>query len=176
MKATKPLLLLMALSVAASIAFAGVFVYYPVSVSVSQAAPPVVFDTGSNANKQDLDGTIDVSISENYTKVNIQLHPTYQKTYYQDILHINNTGSSTYYVSIRVTHPAYNLPAGSTAYMYVNGTQVNLMVENTTSIGQINPGQILQVDFEFNIPGGNHLVTDSIEIQLIYSPESTPPP
>lgn len=78
-------------SILASIVFASVFVYYPASIQVSPTAPPVIFSEGDNSNQRDLYGqTITTTIDETGTSVLINLHPTYRRTYYLDVLRIKN--------------------------------------------------------------------------------------
>ena len=170
-------LLLIPLLLGTVLAVAAVFVYYPGSMTVQQTAPPVVFQLGANAGQPDLGSgnTIAVSIGANQTSVTMTLHPTYQKTYYQDILRIVNNDVQAYYLYIRVNTPA-SLPTGGSAVMYVNGVPVDLTVAGTTQIGIINGGTTWQVDVEFYFPEGVPLTTTSVSFDVIYSPEAATPP
>lgn len=160
-----------------AVVFASVFVYYPLNVTVSPTSAPVVFQTGTNAGGTDLGGnTITVSLGSNAASADITVHPTYQTTYYEDVLRLVNTDSSTtYYVTIRV-----NTAVGSgftTAKLIVNGVQVDLTATGDTTIGQIPASGSWQVDLQFVVPEGSPLPSSSTaSIQVIYSPSSGTPP
>jgi len=182
-RSNKKLLLLALLAMIPVItASAAVFVYYPMNVSIQQQAPPVVFALGSDANKADLGGqTITVSLGANQTSATLTLHPTYQTAYYQDILHIKNTGSSSYNAYLRISTPL-SLPSGGTASLIVhlsNGTNasISLTSSGTVSLGSIASGNDWQIDLQIYIPEGNPTVSTSASISIIYTPESgvTPP-
>lgn len=169
-------LLALLVFISAITAMAAVFVYYPLKVNVQQQSPPVQFATGSNSGKADLDGqSIGVNIGTNKTSVTLSLHPTYQITYYKNILNITNNGTNTYQVYIRVTTPM-TLPSGGYAIMYIiNGTTsytVNLTTTGTTTIGPITPGSSWEVDIKIYIPSGQPLISTSGSLNLIYTPES----
>ena len=178
----KGLLLALLLLIPAVATLAAVFIYYPMNVSIQQQAPPVQFSPGTNANQPDLEGqTIGVSIGTNKTSVTLSLHPTYQRAYYKDILAIQDSGSQSYQVYIKVDTPV-SLPSGGYAKLYViNGTTaeytVDLTSTGTVTIGQINPGDSWSVDVEIYIPEGNSLISTTSSVSLIYTPESgeTPP-
>lgn len=177
----KLLLLALLIALPISVAVAAVFIYYPMHVNVQQLAPPVQFATGTNSGQSDLEGqTIGVSIGENKTSVTLSLHPTYQRAYYKDILHIKNTGTSTYQVYVRVDTPI-SLPTGGYAKMYIitpsNTYTVDLTTTGTTTIGSMASGADWQVDVEIYIPEGNPTITGSASVSLIYTPETgeTPP-
>ena len=177
----KLLLLAVLLVIPAMVAVATVFIYYPMNVNIQQQSPPVQFATGSNSGQADLEGqTITTDIGANKTSVTLSLHPTYQRSYYQDILHITNGGTQNYQVYIRVDTPM-TLPSGGYAKMYIiNGTSkytIDLTTTGTTTIGTIPSGNTWQVDVEIYIPEGNTLTTTSASVSLIYTPETgeTPP-
>jgi len=181
MRNTKALLALVALAAAASVAFASVFVYYPVSVSVSPVAPPIIFENGSNANQPDLAGnTISVAIGANQTSVAITVHPTYQITYYKNITIINNTDTANaYYVTIRVNTALPATYAGSELIIQTatGPVAVNLTATGDTVIGQIPAGGSWEVDLKFVIPEGAPLpAAATASIQLIYSNSAETPP
>jgi hypothetical protein len=123
---TTPLIALL-IAVVISIAFASVFVYYPMAVTLQPVQPPVYFETGSNAGAYDLGGsgtpytsnTIYVSIGSNATSLNITVHPTYQVTYYKNVSIVYNNDGKSYKVCFRVNTPLSNLPSGSKAYLYI---------------------------------------------------------
>jgi hypothetical protein len=104
---TTPLIALL-IAVVISIAFASVFVYYPMEVILQPVRPPVYFETGSNAGAYDLGGsdttsnTISVSIGSNGASLNITVHPTYQTTVYKNVTKIVNRDSKGYNVWINI--------------------------------------------------------------------------
>ncbi|RLE98970.1 MAG: hypothetical protein DRJ57_03040 [Thermoprotei archaeon] len=176
-----------ALALVLTAAMASVFAYYPVSLSIQGAAPPIELEAGGNAGQADLSGTIDVTVGANKTSLTVTLHPTYQTTYYKDIARIRNTDTAnTYYVWIRVVTPTTPaLPSGSTAQLIVKtsagGTAatVDLTTSGTTGPITLSAGDYLQLDFKFSIPEGVQLssfqgVTASIEV--IYSTQSAEAP
>jgi len=125
---TTPLIALL-IAVVISIAFAGVFVYYPMTVTLQPVQPPVYFAVGTNSNKDDLgnsvsdttytSNTIYVSIISSGTSLDITVHPTYQVTYYKNVAIVyNNDPTKAYKVCFRV-ETSLNLPAGSEAYLYI---------------------------------------------------------
>ncbi|MGC9011912.1 hypothetical protein, partial [Thermogladius sp.] len=95
MRFDRRVLALVAVAVFTSIVFASVFVYYPVSVTVSPVSPPVYFEYGTNANQPDLGGanTIDVTLGANKTSLTITIHPTYWVSYYKNVSLIVNGDS-----------------------------------------------------------------------------------
>ena len=182
----KKLYLLIALAVAAAAVNAAVFAYYPITVNIT-GVRPVVFDYGSNANQPDL-GTgnnIAVTLGSNRTSVTIEIHPTYQYTYYHNITLVRNidTGKA-YYVAFRVTQPITGWPPGSVAKMIVytsGGTkviEVDLKQQYTTGwIGPLSAGDYYRIDFYIYYPEGYPLPNNTqVEVQLIYSPQNTEAP
>jgi len=165
------------------IAAAAVFVYYPVTISISPVTPPIIFTGGTNSNQTDLAGnTIDVYLGKNWTSATLNLHPTYQTTYYTDVLRIKNQDQSgnSYNVYIRVVTPV-SLPSGSTAKLEINnGTEtktVDLTTAGDTLLGSLSAGSEWIVNVTITIPEGNKLVSStSASLQLIYSPETETPP
>ena len=200
MRFERRLLALVSLAVFASIVFASVFVYYPASITVSPVSPPVQFAPGSNANQDDLGygNKIAVSIGPNAASLAVTIHPTCQVTYYKNITVINNIGSKTYYVYLRVQRPATGLPSGSQLILYIynanasrnlsgypqptptNGSYVaslNLTTSNSTSQITLSSGSWLELDVYVYIPEGTTLPS-SVEADLlpVYSPSSTETP
>jgi hypothetical protein len=173
-----PLLLL-------TIAYASVFVYYPMTITTTVVDPPVVFDYGSNANQADLQGsnTISVSISSQNTSITITLHPTYQNTLYKNVSLIKNLDTKAYNVYIRVLTPL-SLPASSVATLQIrslDGTtiiaSVDLLSTGTTSIGSLAAGGIWSMWVSYTIPEqSSPPPTTSATLQLIYTPSSETPP
>lgn len=181
MRNTKALLALVALAAAASVAFASVFVYYPVSVDVSPVNPPIVFAAGSNAGQPDLGGnTITVDIGANQASVSVTVHPTYQRTYYKSIAVIDNTDTSNaYYITVRVNAALPAEYAGSQLIVQTAGGPVTVDLTSTgdTAIGQIPAGSQWEVDLKFSIPEGAPLPSPaSAGIELIYSTSAETPP
>jgi len=123
---TTPLIALL-IAVVISIAFASVFVYYPMAVTLQPVSPPVYFDAGANSNQNDLGGSgtpytsniISVSIGSNATYLTITVHPTYQVTYYKNVSIVYNNDGKSYKVCFRVNTPLSNLPPNSKAYLYI---------------------------------------------------------
>jgi len=115
-----PLIALL-IAVVISIAFAGVFVYYPMEVILQPVSPPVYFDEGNNSNQNDLrsGNKISVSIGDNKTSLNIVVHPTYRVTYYKNVSIVYNNDGRSYRVCFRVESPLSNLPPDSEAYLYI---------------------------------------------------------
>lgn len=181
MRNTKALLALVALAAAASVAFASVFVYYPINVSVSPVSPPIVIDPGSNANQPDLAGnTITVNIGANKTSATVTVHPTYQTTYYKNITVIENTDAATsYYVWIRVDTALSAAYSGSQLIIRTasGSVPVDLTTSGDTLIGQIPASGKWEVDLSFSIPEGTALpAAETAVIQLIYSTGTETPP
>jgi hypothetical protein len=118
---TTPLIALL-IAVVISIAFASVFVYYPMAVTLQPVSPPVYFDEGTNSNKSDLGSgnTINVFIGSDKTSLNITVHPTYQVTYYKNVSIVYNNDTKPYEVCFRVVNTNLSsLPPGSKVYLYI---------------------------------------------------------
>jgi hypothetical protein len=122
MNTKRKLIALLAIATLISIVNASVFVYYPITLTISPQNPPVVFSTGSNSNKRDLwDKTITVSIDDD-TRLTIKVHPTLQRNYYYDIAKIENKDTNTYYIKFRVTNPIPITDGRvNEAYLIING-------------------------------------------------------
>jgi hypothetical protein len=168
---------------------ASVFAYYPLSITVSPITPPVVFDEGSNSNQDDLGygNTITVSLGSNNASASVTVHPTYQRTYYMDVLRITNSDSRAYNVYIRVETAITGFPAGSTIQLkiYASGASragtpiatVSLTSPGTVSIGSLDAGRTWEVDVEVYIPEGHTLPSPATaNLRLIYTPSSETPP
>jgi len=174
-------IILLLLASLVGVAFASVFVYYPIEVSVSPVGPPVYFEAGANAGGGDLAGnTIGVTVGSNGASLNVTLHPTYQKTYYKGVAKITNSDSNAYYITVRVVSTFLSLPSGSVALLRIyDGSSfynVDLTSTGDTTIGQISAGASWRIDFYFYIPEGSTLPTsDSASVQLIYSPSAESP-
>jgi len=115
---TTPLIALL-IAVVISIAFASVFVYYPMAVTLQPVQPPVYFATGTNSDQDDLGSgnKISVSIGSNAMSLNITVHPTYQTAVYKSVAKIVNSDSKAYnvYIYVRWTNISITAnPLGST--------------------------------------------------------------
>ncbi len=179
-KRNRKMLLIPVLLGLALTAIAGVFVFYPATVTIQQQYAPVVFDVGSNANKADLEGeTIKVNVPDEGTSAEIIVHPTYQTTKYTDILHIksNTSSGTTYYVYIKVDSTG-GFPSSATASLIIHTDAGDVTIDLTqasstyTFVGTLSPGDVWQVDLETVFPEGNSLTSASITISLAYTPNS----
>lgn len=184
MRPDRRLLLLAAVAVALSLASASVFVYYPIQASLSFVQPPVQLEAGSNAGKADLAGnTISVSIGQNKTSATVTLHPTYQTTYYKDILNITNTDSNVYYINLLVASPP-TLEPGEKVYVIIHNSDYSqetvLDLTTSTSTGWItlNAGSTLYVDIQVYYPEGQPLPSSAqtIGFNLVYSTQNSENP
>jgi len=119
-----PLIALL-IAVVISIAFASVFVYYPMAVTLQPVEEPIYFVESTNSNQNDLGGigrvytsnTISVSIGSNGTSLNITVHPTYQTAVYKSVAKIVNRDQKGYdvWINIRWTNISITAsPLGST--------------------------------------------------------------
>jgi hypothetical protein len=168
-----------------AIAYSGVFVHYPVSVSTSPVSPPVIFLPGSNANAQDIRGNniIEVAISPQNTSLSITVHPTFQNNYYRNVSLIANIDIKAYNVTIRVTTPLSGYPPGSMARLLIfdspsDGNQlasVDLLGTGDTFISQISAGGIWRIDLFIVIPEPTLPQNSTAKLLLIYSPTSEAP-
>ena len=182
---TTPLIALL-IAVVISIAFASVFVYYPMTVTVSAVSPPIKIGYGDNSNQKDLEdgNTILVSIGSNNASLSITIHPTYGVSYYKNISIITNmepSGGKAYYIYIRVVNPI-NLPTGSGSavsgtstkgvaklYIYNKNAQRSLSGFPTPSPGNVN---VVELTTSGTIPIGSLGAGQGYEIDLyIYIPE-----
>jgi len=198
---TTPLIALL-IAVVISIAFAAVFVYYPMTVTVSAVNPPIMIGYGNNSKQNDLgySNTIQVSVGSNNASLSITIHPTYRVSYYKNISIITNTepdGGKAYKIYIRVVTPI-DLPTDSIAKLYIynkeasrrlsgfptpfpaSGSYVNdvdLTETGTTFIGSLGAGQGYEIDLYIYIPEGADLPdTQTIQLYLIYTPSGEQPP
>jgi len=192
----KKRLYVLALLVAAlAIANAAVFVYYPMSVTLQPSRPAVYFEPGSNANKPDVmygDGnTITVTVDSAGAQASITVHPTYQRTYYEDVLKITNQDNQAYYVWLIIDDPISAEGNLTLAKLYVidaNGNTVNSIDLSQTGpvlVGQIPSGATWRIDLEFRITGygsngspnqAPRLSDTTAALRLAYTPSSGTPP
>jgi hypothetical protein len=182
---TTPLIALL-IAVVISIAFASVFVYYPMAVTLQPVQPPVYFAAGTNSNQSDLGGSgtpytsnnISVSIGSNATSLTITVHPTYQVTYYKNVSIVYNNDGKSYKVCFRVVNTNLSsLPPGSKVYLYIysqNGTrslsnyptptpsgylaQIDLTSTGTTCVPTtLDSNKLYEIDLYIYIPEGNNV-------------------
>jgi hypothetical protein len=184
----------LAIAIILSYAFASVFVYYPVTVNLSPVNPPIRFQPGSNANRDDLGGggspytsnTIGVIIGSDGASLTLTLHPTKQHNYYKDVSRIQNTDGKAYYITVRVKNAVNpSLPSSSVARLLIYSdpsgvtlvADVDLLATGDTSASAIPAGAVWRIDLYIKIPEGSAVSgTYTAEIQLIYSPSSETPP
>jgi len=184
--------LLAALAALAALINAAAFAYYPININIT-GTQPVKFYPGSNAGHPDLGAgyNILVQTDDNGSSVEINIHPTYQHTYYHNITVVKNEDTDkSYYVAFRVTTPLSGWPASSVAKLLVYTSEggyvfhVDLKTTGTSAwIGPLSAGDHYRIDFYFYYPPGNPLPSGSTaSLQLIYSPENpasiptVPPP
>jgi len=195
----KRLYLLIALAVAVAAVNASVFVYYPLSISLATSKPAVYFVPGSNANQNDImygaGNKIDVTVDSAGAQAWITIHPTYQRTYYKDVLQIKNQDNQAYYVWLIIDDPISvggNLTA---AYLHVidlsTGTAtlvktIDLSQTGGIQIGQIPANGVWRIDLEFwmtgytaNQPGSPSqpptIPDQSAGLRLVYTPSNETP-
>lgn len=176
---------LLAIAAVASVAFASVFVYYPGTVTAYYQNPPIVWEGDSNSNGTDLEGqTITVKVGFNSTKLSIEVHPTYEYTYYKGIVKISNVGTKQYNVYIRVTQPAdFGKISGGEVKLILHtpndGDQVLDMTNGGATYGPflLGSGESIGVDLQYFLPDGVKLPSSiTFSVQLIYTPSSEAPP
>ena len=183
MNTKRKLIALLAIATLISIVNASVFVYYPITLTISPQNPPVVFSTGSNSNKRDLwDKTITVSIDDD-TRLTIEVHPTLQRNYYYDIAKIkNNDDLNTYYIKFRVTK-SINDDRVNEAYLIINGDYNNKIIDLTS--GGVQPSDWITLSSLGEFRVDLYIVLNSVEggditvgVDLIISTTNTesPPP
>jgi len=192
----KRLYLLVALAAIVAAVNAAVFVYYPLTISLQPSKPAVYFVPGSNANQPDImygvDGNrIVVTVDSAGAQASITVHPTYQRTYYKDVLRVVNQDNVTYTVWLIIDDPITVGGNLTSAKLYVkdaSGTTVkpvDLSQTGPVLIGQISGGAYWRIDLEFEITGyGNQgspnaapILSDTFAtLRLVYTPSSETPP
>ena len=178
----RAVVLALAATIILSIAFSSVFVYYPITAQISPVTnTPVKLGYGSNANRNDLSGTISVTIGPNNASATITIHPTYQVSYYRNITIITNTDSKAYKVMLNVSSPMTGLPANSKAKLYVfsKGAGRGLTGWSTDSLEPASGSYIKSLDLTTTSTSSEFTLNanDVVEIDiLIYIPEGTSPP
>ncbi|MEM4823480.1 MAG: hypothetical protein QXV31_00380 [Zestosphaera sp.] len=181
----RKVIILLAIATLISIVNASVFVYYPVTLTISPKQPPVVFQEGTNAGKPDLWGeTITVNIVDD-TKLVITVHPTLQRNYYYNLTEIvSQDSSNTYYIKFRVTK-AINDVRVNTAYLIINSTGAQYQIDLKTTELQPNnwislqAGGKLRVDLYLELSdysGGGIKASVDLIITTTQTTETPPEP
>jgi hypothetical protein len=181
MNTKRKLIALLAIATLISIVNASVFVYYPITLTISPQNPPVVFSSGSNSNKRDLwDKTITVSIDDD-TRLTIEVHPTLQRNYYYDIAKIENKDTNTYYIKFRVTNPITDDRVDE-AYLIINGDYNNKIDLKSGGV-QPNGWIELRDSGEFRVDlyivlnsDGSGDITVGVDLIISTTEESATPP
>jgi len=191
----KKLYILALLAVALAIANASVFVYYPLSVTLQASKPAVYFLPGSNANAPDImygaGNAIAVAVDSAGAQASITVHPTYQRTYYKDVLNIANQDSQAYYAWLIIDDPINVGGNLTSAKLYVKDASgntvktIDLSQTGPVLVGQIPGGASWRIDLEFQVTGyGNNgspnqaptLSDTSATLRLAYTPSNETPP
>ncbi len=176
---------LLAIAAVASVAFASVFVYYPGTVTAYYQRPPVVWSSDSNTNATDLEGQeIKVITGSNATTLSVEVHPTYEYTYYKGIAKISNVGTRSYNVYIRIIESAdFGDISGASVELILHTSNSVQVLDMTESEGKtygpflLNSGEDISVDIQYYLPSGVKLPSSvTFQIQLIYTPGSETPP
>lgn len=184
-KVNKNILIPLAVLAIATVALASVFVYYPLTLQAQPQAPGVVFQPGSNAGHPDIgQNTITVNLGANATSATVRIHPTYQRTYYLDVLRVHNGDNDAMRIWLRVESIQNSLPQGSVVRMiFRQGNTVVYTHEFANAgvqvhVGTINAGATWQIDFEVIIPEGTRIANAQFNAQmrLIYTPSTETPP
>ncbi len=166
----------------ATMAYASIVVIYPLNVSVSEVAPPVKFQAGSNANQTGLGGTMTVIIGKNQTSATVSFQVTYQTNYIHDLLEVVNTAGNDYYVAIRVDSPlASSTGAVASAQLILDvgndataDATVDLTTTGTSTEITLPAGQVIALHFQVTLTEGTKLDSAPLTVQLslLYSPQS----
>jgi len=176
MQRKKLVVALAVLAIAALVANAAVFVYYPATVEVQAQKAPVKFQAGTNAGAPDLNGnTIQVTIGTNGTDAIITVHPTLEYNYYYDVLRIVNTGQQGYYVNFYVNQSNLADIGIAEVYIVVNGTKYPALPGALVAPKNIflNANQKLIIGILFYSPDDavfNLNTTGTLNLFLVYSP------
>ncbi|PWV36599.1 MAG: hypothetical protein DJ555_06455 [Desulfurococcaceae archaeon] len=186
------------IALAISIAYANVFVYAPIEITLQPVNPPVYFEQGSNAGKPDLgpNNVITANPGPNKESLAVVIHPTYQTTYYKNISIVINSDNKAYYVYFKVQDVLNNLPTGSIALLCVYGSNAPrsltgwpvpsptgaLLCVDLLQTG-LNPNSVtlnanskVELDIYVYIPEGTSPSQTISKLNLIYTPTQETPP
>ena len=186
----KPLTQLVPLLALGVIVLASVFVYNPVTGTLTPQKPPVIFDLGSNAGQTDLGGqTITVTLGPSSTSATVTIHPTYEKNYYKNVTLIKNQDAATAYnIWIKVTDPLSDpkiLSAqaiirdstGPIATVDLTTTGTPISVGNLAASGKYTIDLVVTIDHTGGAPGTAPSLTDNqFTFEVIYTPSAETPP
>ncbi|MEM4924369.1 MAG: hypothetical protein QXE70_08415 [Ignisphaera sp.] len=186
MNTVKQIVVPIAVLLVTSIAFASVFAYYPLTITVSPQAPGVRFGAGSNAGQPDIGtgNTISTTIGQSGTSVSITIHPTYQENYYKNVTVITNSDDNAMNVYLIFDSVSSNLPTVK-LFVYEGTTKVTVLdiasqsIGTPIRVGQIASGKTWQIDLYVKIPEGTSITGAQYQVtaRLVYTPssEETPP-
>ncbi|MEM2528219.1 MAG: hypothetical protein QXG40_02350 [Ignisphaera sp.] len=185
MNTAKQIVVPIAVLLVTSIAFASVFAYYPLTITVSPQAPGVRFGAGSNAGEPDIGtgNTISTTIGQNGTSVSITIHPTYQENYYKNVTVITNSDNNAMNVYLIFDSVSSNLPTVK-LFVYEGTTKVTVLdiasqsIGTPIRVGQIASGKTWQIDLYVKIPEGTSITGAQYQVtaRLVYTPSSETPP
>ncbi|MEM1678433.1 MAG: hypothetical protein QXU96_08755 [Ignisphaera sp.] len=186
MNTVKQIVVPIAVLLVTSIAFASVFAYYPLTITVSPQEPGVRFGAGSNAGQPDIGtgNTISTTIGQSGTSVSITIHPTYQENYYKNVTVITNSDDNAMNVYLIFDSVSSNLPTVK-LFVYEGTTKVTVLdiasqsIGTPIRVGQIASGKTWQIDLYVKIPEGTSITGAQYQVtaRLVYTPssEETPP-
>jgi len=162
MNTKRKLIALLAIATLISIVNASVFVYYPITLTISPQNPPVVFLEGSNAGGNDLWGnTITVNTGDG-TSLTIEVHPTLQKNYYYNITEIKNNDSlHAYYIKFRVTEPITDSRVDE-AYLIINNTNTKVQHIIKLKSGEVQPDDWIELGSSSKFRVDLYIVLNSV--------------
>lgn len=172
---------------AATLALASVFTYYPLTMRALPVAPGVVFEQGSNAGQPDIGNNfIEVEIGSNATTASLTIHPTYQENYYKDVLRIRNGDDNAMRIFLVFVSLNNQLPTGSIIkiFFYEGATKIkelditNPVLNNPISIGTLSSGGAWQIDIYVYIPEGYSITNAQYlaQARLVSTPSGETPP
>lgn len=179
----------------AAFVVASLFAYYPLQLTISPAQPPIVFQPGSSAGGPDLHcNVIQVCLGAGGTSAKVMIHPTYQTTYYKDVIRLKNNDNKVYDIFLVLGYKS-DLPKGFKIYLMVfaNGATRGLQAGTTgvlsviditgidanvpQSMGRLSANGIWEIDFIVHIPEGTNvggLMT--FMMHIVYAPSAETPP
>lgn len=174
MNRARTLMVLALLLLPVAAAFAGVFTYYPLTVTVEPTTTaPFIFQRGSNADRVDLSGSIEVKLRGGNTSASVKLHPSYQITYYKDVLQIVRKTNQWDRFYILVNSTGASGVAKMILYSSNGAKLVEVDLVSTGVVGPITIGSVddyCEVDFKFNF--GDSIPSNfNVELYLVVSNE-----
>uniref|UniRef100_A0A7J3JRG9 DUF1102 domain-containing protein n=2 Tax=Ignisphaera aggregans TaxID=334771 RepID=A0A7J3JRG9_9CREN len=186
MNTAKQIVAPIAVLLVTSIAFASVFAYYPLTITVSPQEPGVRFGAGSNVGQPDIGtgNTISTTIGQSGTSVSITIHPTYQENYYKNVTVITNSDDNAMNVYLIFDSVLINQNVTVKLFVYEGTTKVTVLdiasqsIGTPIRVGQIASGETWQIDLYVNIPEGTSITGAQYQVtaRLVYTPSSETPP